>query len=114
MKYDKNLFSFSDGIYRTKIIFKKRIEFKGKKIDIEVPYEFAWNGVTGFRTTKKTLIPSMIHDWLIYDRRINGNERFTRKEMDEIFLWLCKMYRVPVWERMIFKVGLSANRDILS
>ena len=85
-------------------------------------YDFAWagvslpvsyGGVTGFRTTSKSLRPSMVHDWLIYDERINGNDIFSRGEMDEIFLILCKVCGVPYWERVLMKQGLAINRNIL-
>lgn len=106
-------YTFSDGIYRTTNTFCFTIKYKGEIIVLVVPEGFAWNGVTGFKTTKKTLVPSLVHDYLIYDERINGNKRFTRKEMDEIFIILCRIYQVPKYQIGIFKLGLNVNRNIL-
>lgn len=104
---------FSDGVYHlTEDVFYK-LNFKGKDILIGIPRMFSWNGVTGFKTTKKLLIPSLIHDWLIFDERINGSRRFTREEMDEIFIIACKLYGVPSWQIWICRRGLNINRKIL-
>lgn len=109
----KNLFTFSDGIYRTKQEIEISLVYQNKKIKIAVEDNFGWNGVTGFKTTLKTLIPSMVHDFIIFDERINGNKRFTREDMDKIFIILCKMYKVPSWKIVLFRTALCINRKIL-
>lgn len=104
---------YSDGIYTLIKPCRITLKYKGKKIHILAPKGFGWNGVTGFRTTEKTLMPSMIHDWLIFNERINGNKRFTRKDMDKIFAILCKENKVCYIELSLFRVALFMQRNVL-
>ena len=62
---------FSDGIYTLTKNESEIIKIGGINESIIAPKGFSWNGVTSYRTTGKTLKPSMIHDWLIFDERIN-------------------------------------------
>jgi len=108
--FNKKLFSFSDGIYRTKEKLVYHIKVRGKMIRVEVEKNFGWNGVTGFFTNLKTLVPSLVHDWLIFDEKINGSKRFTREEMDEIYIIMCKVNKVSKFVLTIFRIGLKINR----
>lgn len=104
---------YSDGIYTLTDKYTMILKYKGKIIRVRVPKGFSWNGITGFRTTKKTLMPSMVHDWLIFDERINNYKGYTRKEMDEIFIILCKMNKVYFFELSLFRIALFMKRNVL-
>jgi hypothetical protein len=106
-------FIYNDGVYTIEYNFKYITMFKGEWIEINIPSGFSWNGVTGFKTTTKTLVPSMVHDWLIYDKRINGSKVFTRKDMDMLFLNICKINDVPRLSRLLFRIALNVNRNVL-